>query len=161
MEVKTGKGESRGRWVGQRQKVVGGRACGGEVKKRETGVDWGRERGGGYVHGVCVSATGSCGCVMRSEIGSPLADRDMAAVVDSVAGSGVLFRRFRAGASLIEESRFSSSEAFLFLEDGCSTGDILCGSVIVGGSPSLFAVSFLGAIASPFTTAGRNPGVPA
>ena len=52
MEVRNGNGARRGRCMGQRQKVVEGRAWGGEVRKREIGVVGKIERGAGKEQGV-------------------------------------------------------------------------------------------------------------
>ena len=89
--------------MGQRQKGVEGRAWGGEVRKREIGVVGKIERGVGKEQGVVVVVVG----LVEEE------EEDWFVVVS---GSELLFTRFRAGASIMEESRLSSPEAFRFLE---------------------------------------------
>jgi len=141
--------------VGQRQNVDRGRECGGEVRKREMGEV--REMGGwgGKVQGAVV--------VVGLE--EPL--------VEVSVGEGLLFTRFRAGASIMKESRPSSLEAFRFFEGGWLEAGDVCSSwgvivvhvsmvvvMVVVTVIVLFSI-FCGGMASFFITAGRNPGVPA
>lgn len=152
--------------MGQRQKVVGGRVCGGEVRKRETGEVGGMGDGAGKVSGVIVVVMADLVVVGWEE--EPLV------VVSVGSGLGFLFTRFRAGTSIMEELKFPSSEAFRFFDgswseegDACSCWgvivvDVSMVVVMVVVTVIVVVLSTGGeSIASFFTTAGRNPGVPA